>query len=85
MRTAPLSTTVQPPNDDDIVISEMEPESDNEVTIVSFWLAARPSVSTTALPCDDTDVSETEPETDVKDTIVSSIQSLFYCRTVSYH
>ena len=75
MRMAPLSTTVQPPDDDDIVISETEPESDDEVAIVSFRLAGGPSVSTTALPCDDKDISETEPETDEEDTIVSSIQS----------
>ena len=82
MRTAPLSMTVQPP--DDVFISETEPESDNEVAIVSFRLAAGPSVSTMALSHDDADVSETEPETDEEDTIVSSIQSLFYCRTVSH-
>jgi len=75
MWMAPLSTTVQPPDDDNVVISETEPESDDEVAIVSFWLAGGPSVSTTALPCDDKDVSKTEPETDEEDTIVSSIQS----------
>jgi hypothetical protein len=75
MQMAPLSTTVQPSDDDDIVISETESESDNEVTIVSFRLAAGPSVSMTALPRDDKDVSETEPETNKEDTIVSSIQS----------
>ena len=84
MQMAPLSMTVQPSDDDDVVISEIEPESDDEVTIVSFRLAARPSVSTMALPCDDVDISETEPETDEEDTIVSLIQSLFYCRTVSH-
>jgi len=75
MRMAPLSTTVQPPDDDDIVISETEPESDDKVAIVSFQLAAGPSVSMTALPHDDKDVSETEPETDKEDTIVSLNQS----------
>jgi hypothetical protein len=75
MQMAPLSTTVQPSDDDNVVISETEPESDDEVAIVSFQLAAEPYVSTTALPRDDKDVSETKPETDKEDTIVSSIQS----------
>jgi len=82
MQTAPLSMTVQPPDDDDVVISETEPESDDKVAIVSFRLAAGPSVSTMALPRNDADVSETEPETDEEDTIVSNI--INYPRALSH-
>jgi hypothetical protein len=67
IRTEALSTTVQPP--DDVIISETELESDDEVAIVSFRPAAGPSVSMMALPHDDTVVSETEPESDEEDTV----------------
>jgi len=61
-----LSTTAQPP--DNIVISETEPKSDEEVTIVCIQPAAGPSHPSTMLPPED--LSLTEPESD-EDTIVS--------------
>ncbi len=68
--TAALLTTVQPPNN--IVISKMEPESNDEVTIVSFHPAAGPSVLMMALPHNDIIVSEMEPESDKEDTVWKS-------------
>jgi len=66
MLPARLSMTAQPPND--IVISETEPESNEEVTIVCIQPAAGPSCPSTVLP--PKDLSLTEPESD-EDTIVS--------------
>ena len=80
MLLAYLLTTAQPP--DDLILSETEPESDNEVTIVSFRLAPGPSVLMTALPRDDMDVSETELESDEEDTIVSN--TINYPRALSH-
>jgi len=57
---AHLSTTAQPA--DDVIISETEPESDEEVTIVCFQPAAGPSRPLTVLP--PKDLSLTEPESD---------------------
>ena len=60
MLPAHLSMTAQPA--DDVIISETEPESDEEVTIVCFQLAAGPSRPSTMLPPED--LSVTEPESD---------------------
>ena len=60
MLLAHLLMTAQPA--DDIIISETEPESDEEVTIVRFQLAAGPSHPLTVLPSKD--LSITEPESD---------------------
>jgi hypothetical protein len=60
MLPARLSTTAQPA--DDVIISETEPESDEEVTIVRFQPAAGPSRPSTVLPPED--LSLTEPESD---------------------
>jgi len=57
---ARLSTTAQPA--DDLVISETEPESDEEVTVISVRLAPGPSRPSTVLPPED--LSMTEPESD---------------------
>ena len=62
MLLACLLMTAQPA--DDIIISEMEPESDEEVTIVHFQPAAGPSRPSTMLP--PKDLSLTEPESDKK-------------------
>jgi hypothetical protein len=64
---ARLSTTAQPA--DDLVVSETEPESDEEVTIVHFQPAAGPSRLSTVLPPED--LSLTEPESDEEDIMVS--------------
>ena len=58
MQSAHLSMIAQRP--DDIIVSETEPESDEEVTIVSFRPAAGPSAPLMALA--PKDLSETEPE-----------------------
>jgi hypothetical protein len=60
MLPACLSTTAQPA--DDVIISETEPESNEEVTIVHFQPAAGPSRPSTVLPPED--LSLTEPESD---------------------
>jgi hypothetical protein len=57
---AHLSTTAQPA--DDIIISKMEPESDEEVTIVHFQLAAGPSCPSTVLPSKDLSLTESESD-----------------------
>jgi len=57
---AHLSMTAQPA--DDLIISETEPESGKEVTIVHFQPAAGPSCPLTMLP--PKDLSLTEPESD---------------------
>ena len=71
IQTEALSMAVQPPNN--VIISKTELESNDKVAIVSFHLAAGPSVSMMVLP--DNNISETELESNEKDTIVSSIQS----------
>ncbi len=58
MQSAHLLMIAQHP--DNIILSETKPESDEEVTIVSFWPAAGPSAPLTALTPED--LSETEPE-----------------------
>ncbi len=60
MLLACLSTTAQPA--DDVIISKMEPESNEEVTIVHFQLVAGPSCPSTVLPPED--LSVTKPESD---------------------
>jgi hypothetical protein len=57
MQLAHLLTTVQHPNK--IILSETEPETNDKVTIISFWLAAGPSALTVLPP---NNLSETEPE-----------------------
>ena len=57
---ARLLTTAQPA--DDLVISETEPESDEEVTVLSVRQVAGPSRPSTVLPPED--LSLTEPESD---------------------
>ena len=52
-------TTAQHP--DETILSETEPETDDEVTIISFRPAAGPSAPTVLPPID---LSETEPESD---------------------
>ncbi len=58
MQSAHLSMIAQHP--DDIIVSETEPESNEEVTIVSFQPAAGPSAPSMVLA--PKDLSETEPE-----------------------
>ena len=53
-----LSTTAQPA--DDLIVSETEPESDEEVTIISIQPAPSPSCPSTVLP--PKDLSLIEPE-----------------------
>jgi hypothetical protein len=64
---ARLSTTAQPA--DDLIVSETEPESDEEVTVISVRPAPGPSRLSTMLPPED--LSLTEPESDEEDTMVS--------------
>jgi electron transfer flavoprotein alpha/beta subunit len=62
-------------SDQDVAVEDVRAappdDSDDEVTVVSFGPAARPSTLRMALPLDDIVIPETEDETDDEVTVVS--------------
>jgi hypothetical protein len=65
-----LSTTAQPA--DDLVISETEPESDKEVTVISIRQVAGPSRPPTMLPPKDLSLTELESDEEPQPAMVST-------------
>ena len=75
MLPARLSMTAQPA--DNVIISEMEPKSDEEVTIIRFQPAAGPSRLLTVIPPED--LSLTEPESDEEPQLATVSMRIVSC------